>query len=243
MSDLVIDQFLLPGRLSTFTCFSKLPFELQLQIWESAEPDPAVISIRKANQKVFQTCNDRHRLVDIMKAQAVYQAPAMLHTCRASRAIALPKYRLSFKEHLDRPIYFDRSKDILFMEDCEALASFLRTPWFADLEVNLNDRFRFLAIAGSWLSYQDRLMGRLHLFRGVEMMFFEKLGDDKVETMNNFRRALNRRWFQYRTYRIQVLGESSGWDEVPFPVVRFIEPGELRTMSLGTISSQKLQVT
>ena len=98
--------------------------------------------------------------------------PALIHTCYICWKIALETYHPRFESHLGHPIYFNFEKDIIKMEACEALAAFLRVPWFANLEIDLEDanQLRLLAIAGEWISYQDRILQRLHRFEGLESL-------------------------------------------------------------------------
>jgi hypothetical protein len=108
---------------TTFECFPELPEELRLQIWSAAMFARVVNIIYDMRKDKFISFNST--------------VPAVLHTCRESRALALKidTLKLSFgtKSYSAR-IYFDFARDILFFDDwnASAQARYLYTKRFGD---------------------------------------------------------------------------------------------------------------
>lgn len=154
--------------------------------WGFVDPDPNIVTIKNANTSTVVDGYTRH--VTKYQAKASYTVPALLHTCYISRKVALQTYQPRFEKHLGQPIYFDFNKDILNMEDCEAISSFLKVPWFASPEIDLQEanQLRFLVISGEWISYQDRVLQRLHRFEGLESLYFERASGEKAGLMSHF---------------------------------------------------------
>jgi hypothetical protein len=97
-----------------FTLFPRLATETRLTIWKMAIPGPRVITIQEHND-----ATPNFRLL-----AASYVIPAMLHTSRESREVALKVYELDFTDHLYiKPMYLDFSKDIIFAKDPRDLMS------------------------------------------------------------------------------------------------------------------------
>jgi len=95
-------------QLSTFTLFGDLPPELQLLIWEAARPAPRFIILQGRPQNPSRSRWDDQDIYSNAKV------PALLHTCRNSRRIALKWYRLSFGNPTFPPrVYFDWEEDCL----------------------------------------------------------------------------------------------------------------------------------
>lgn len=123
-------------------------------------------------------------------------------------------------------MYFDFNKDIVRMENCEALASFLRVPWFANLEIGLEEanQIRFLAISGEWISYQDRILQRLHRFEGLKNLYFERGSSDKAALMSHFEWGLRMKWQTWKTWKV---GPNGNMD---IPAIKFLEREKFRKL-------------
>jgi len=211
MSDFEMDHFLLPFAATTFTCFPKLPMELQLQIWESADQDPMAVKIIEANHRVVKRCDgeDFEREVVRLQAKAIYTIPPMLHACRTARAVALPGYELCFEEYLGHPVYFRYGLDELHFEEPNALCSFLKTPWFADLQVKSTElsRIRWLSFGVQWVHNQRRISDRLFSFHGLERISFREGGWDCQQSLSIWKTILDRRWGKMAQYKMEVHGD------------------------------------
>jgi hypothetical protein len=194
-------------------------FSLQ---WEFVDPDPNVVTIKQANTTSAKEIDGRIKHITNYQANAQYTVPALLHTCYTSRKIALETYHPRFEAHLGHPIYFDFNKDILKMEGCEALASFLRVPWFANLEINFEhaNQIRFLAISGESISYQDRILQRLHRFEGLDDLYFERQSSEKATLMTHFEWGLRMKWQTWKTWKTGVCGDRD------IPKITFLEQEE-----------------
>lgn len=84
----------LPGSLEKFTCLSKLPMEVRLEIWNlTMLPRTVDIHIRQIGF-LNTTC---WPLAELYSPTPV---PAALHVCRESRAEALHTYKLCFGTHM-----------------------------------------------------------------------------------------------------------------------------------------------
>ena len=104
----------------TFTSFPKLPAELQNQIWSDALPGPKVVTI-----SLKHGYNRRGRpATQCHVSKAPIHLLSILHTCYASRTVALKRYRVTFEKQLRRPIYFDFNNDVLHLSSYEAAMKF-----------------------------------------------------------------------------------------------------------------------
>lgn len=216
-------------------CFVAAPILFKFSIlltlyqqWKFVDPDPNVVTIKKANTTTTKEIDGRTRQITGYQAKSWYTVPALLHTCYTSRQIALESYHPRFETHLGHPIYFNFNTDIIKMEDCEALASFLRVPWFANLDIDLEDanQIRFLAISGEWISYQDRILQRLHRFEALENLYFERESSDRTALMTHFEWGLRMKWQTWKTWK-------SGIDENDIPRIKFLEPETFHALVNG----------
>jgi hypothetical protein len=97
-----------------FTLFPKLATETRLAIWKMAIPGPRVITIQVHNDATL----------NLRLLAASYAIPAILHTSRESREVALKSYELAFANHQNvKPMYVDFSKDIIFAKNPRDLVS------------------------------------------------------------------------------------------------------------------------
>jgi hypothetical protein len=193
------------------------------------DPDPNIVTIKRANTTTAKEIDGRTKQVTNYQANAHYAVPALLHTCYTSRKIALGTYRPRFEAHLGHPIYFDFNKDILKMEDCEALASFLRVPWFANLAIDLEEanQICFLAISGRWISYEDRIHQRLHRFEGLETLYFEREWSENAALMTHFELGLRIKWQTWKIWKMGLDGDSG------IPKIKFLEQDKFRELTNG----------
>ena len=191
-----------PDDNNSFQFFAQLPPELQIQIWEAVDSDPNIISIKR-NANCRPTNN-------ILRVDVSYSVPSLLRTCHMSRTVALPQYNLCFKDQLERPIYFNATKDIIYLDDCETVACFLQTPFFTPVVMKFEDlgRIRCLSIGGPWYASQNKFLQRLYLFTGLEELWFEGIKKN-FRREDNFKRRLETQWAQHQAYRTTVLKEET----------------------------------
>jgi len=118
----------IPEPLDHFTLFPKLPAELQLKVWGYASQSiaPRSLIVQSANIHLWFTETHRSSIIERYQARCLQPIPALIHTCHDSREVALKIYRPSFADRLNRPVYFNPSKDTLIMRDEDALESFVR---------------------------------------------------------------------------------------------------------------------
>ncbi|KAF5875528.1 uncharacterized protein Bfra_003981 [Botrytis fragariae] len=104
-----------------FTCFPKLPLELQRNIWEvAAVPQPRVIQIeticeRDAEGKIHLNDDDDDDADDEIEHWSPTQCSPtpLLGICRESRSIAMKYYKYS--SFLDRPLFYNTDLDTLWV--------------------------------------------------------------------------------------------------------------------------------
>jgi hypothetical protein len=115
------------------------------------------------------------------------------------------------------------------MEDCEALASFLKVPWFANLEIDMEEvnQIKFFAVSGEWISYQDRLLQRLHRFEGLEGLYFERDSCNKAALRTHFEWGLRMKWQTWKTWRTGFDGGQA------IPKINFLDRREFCELGIG----------
>jgi hypothetical protein len=105
--------------------FGRLPPEVQNDIWEIAIYDVKpriVLVIKNSIPSTRPSTRPRHQFI------STCPIPAVLHTCRASRSLALKRWRLSFAAHRQpAKIFFDFPCDTLFISDGFHLGEFARS--------------------------------------------------------------------------------------------------------------------
>lgn len=114
-----------------FTCFPKLPPELQLEIWKFASHVPRLITlafVKKENTHPDQygyigpRDNSAKRRISIQTG-----ALALLHTCHEARAEALKYYiKLEASPLNDCKFYYNPHVDTFLMDDTSDFEEFLR---------------------------------------------------------------------------------------------------------------------
>ncbi|KAE8441339.1 hypothetical protein EG329_005488 [Mollisiaceae sp. DMI_Dod_QoI] len=100
-------------RNASFTCFSNLPTELRLMIWESALPGPHIIEIRYHFPSV---------LVYTSNTKAI---AALYYTCRESHNAVLGCYNRYYHNSIGRFFWFDKRIDTLYIPDEMTLNRFV----------------------------------------------------------------------------------------------------------------------
>jgi hypothetical protein len=110
-------------HLRTFTCFPRLPLELQRMVWGFALPAPRTITIISTDFTIRDAKGWTVRKYCV--AHNAPSVPSLLHACQESRKVALKTYHLTFRPQLrGNPIYFDFQSDTLCLKDENALLSF-----------------------------------------------------------------------------------------------------------------------
>ncbi|KAG4444404.1 hypothetical protein IFR05_000169 [Cadophora sp. M221] len=118
-----------------FKLFSKLPAELQLNIWEAVDIPASLITV-KASQELL---SDNFELKSQPSFIFKYRLPAMFQICQSSRKTALRSHPLRFAGGLFGPFFatpfpFNAEKDILFFAEME-IAFALAINYFQDFNV------------------------------------------------------------------------------------------------------------
>jgi hypothetical protein len=112
-------------RPTQFVFFPRLPLELRRIIWRFSIPGPRTVCIY-SQKEAYVMNEDGHAACNpSISAKSNSKAPALLHTNRESRHIALKLYSLAFKEHLKQsPVYFCFSTDTLYVDNWHAVRCF-----------------------------------------------------------------------------------------------------------------------
>jgi hypothetical protein len=85
-------------------------------------------------------------------------------------------------------------------------------------------QIRYIAISGEWISYQERLLPRLHRFEGLEDIYLERASGDKPGLLSHFEWGLRMKWQNWKTWKA---GYSS---DVNIPNIKFLDPEEFRKL-------------
>jgi hypothetical protein len=110
-----------PQRLQTFHCFSELPKELRIAVWEEALKVPRTVTITEYGpvKRIGDTdlCS-----IKMKSLRAVWQPPELLQVNRESREEGLRNYvgLLSFFES-GNPVWFNFENDWLCFDTLEAM--------------------------------------------------------------------------------------------------------------------------
>ncbi|KAE9379863.1 hypothetical protein N431DRAFT_432235 [Stipitochalara longipes BDJ] len=135
----------------TFSLFSALPSELQLQVWSHAISSfpPRILELHKVeiplpNVPGWWTS----------RFASHTPIPSLLHTCRASRSLALTRWTLSSQDPLLPTIFFDFSSDMIFLDEP------LRTSILEVEALPQADRERLHHVVIYHAEWQDALAGR-----------------------------------------------------------------------------------
>ncbi|TGO83149.1 hypothetical protein BPOR_0695g00060 [Botrytis porri] len=127
-------QTQLDNEAGSFTCFPRLPLELQRKIWEiAAVPQPRVIQIeticeRDAEGKIHPNDDDDDDADD----ELIHWSPTqcsptpLLAICRESRSIAMKHYKYS--SFLHRPLFYHPDSDILWVRGNPLFQSITNDP-------------------------------------------------------------------------------------------------------------------
>lgn len=110
-----------PQRLKTFHCFSELPRELRIAIWEEALKFPRTVTITEYGPVKRIGDTDPYS-IKMRSLRAVWQPPALLQVNRESREEGLRKYvgLFSFFES-GNPVWFNFESDWLCFDTLEAM--------------------------------------------------------------------------------------------------------------------------
>ncbi|KAE8441337.1 hypothetical protein EG329_005486 [Mollisiaceae sp. DMI_Dod_QoI] len=119
--------------MTLFTCFSKLPAELQLMIWVSALPGPRMIAIAPTSEMRF----GRHWSYNGITCESDEDSEtlvALYHTCKDSHDIVKKAgYKLCFASRLKGPAMFFRGEtDAIHFSLIDAFY-FFTSPDLADV--------------------------------------------------------------------------------------------------------------
>jgi hypothetical protein len=159
--------------LDTFTLFPRLPLELRLKIWRRAFPKPRLVHIGPSCSVCYCWSHD------YLKAKV--QHIPLLVTLRInseSRTETLKFYTVIWrdeKDNLRQPLYFDHTRDKLYMGYCHDSDDQQLLDWVKQLKSNALGRLEKvnnLEFDGVW--FQDRffkaqLMGRVSGFHNKHL--------------------------------------------------------------------------
>lgn len=174
-----------------FTLSPKLAPELQDFIWSLALPGPRTINV---SSPCIEPQPGRHR--ELLNTNRSSIPTSLLHTCFRSREIALLKYKRSFANSLESPIYFDPNDDTLYLSDSEAGYYFLlgnhlqgsRISERPEGNTEWNEDLRHVAVDG------DQLRSVV-----MAMLSFNK----SLETLVIFRSPLSTHLFTEEEIRVE----------------------------------------
>jgi hypothetical protein len=139
------------GSESSFTLFPKAPPEIREMIWIRAAPH-RVISISEI--PYFHLTNDIYDCLAMLQSNSLPQfktstrIPAIFHTCRESRLVALKNYHFIFEGPCKTPFYFNPSTDTVFFNNINIL-NVLASHF--DLQSFVDDlrKIRYLALGST----------------------------------------------------------------------------------------------
>jgi 2EXR family len=234
------------GRENTFLRFAELPFEVREQIWQCALPDtqnvviiggslgsdscyPANSSLRPLPPCLPEDLEDPHngKLVS-------YGPPALLHTCKQSRAVGLRTYPRCFTKQVGIPVLFNLSKDLLLFPNEHAFNAFLKTTFntYGTNDFGLPVDLRFLGICGPIRrepADHETTHSRLYLFDRLEELILENqssLPDDLVDLP--FVEDLKEVWSARRTKSAKRLKGYVSEQDLELPKVSFLSLEEIK---------------
>jgi hypothetical protein len=171
----------------TFPQFGKLPFELQSSIWLIAAQTPRDIRLYRGSGRVrdLPDCTRRGRKF------VGHRPPALLHTCRESRSVALKVYnKLGFKFDTSRwtsplvekrrVLYWNSRLDVLYVHglsyfqpcfQCISLFQPPLTPIFAPIQhLKLDTRWKWDPSRDFRLRRTQSLLVKVRKFSKVEFL-------------------------------------------------------------------------
>jgi hypothetical protein len=175
-----------------FTIFGKFPLEIRLKIWEMALPSDRIIRIVKNDVTNVLGLGLHEDGSPRSTYRALTSNPGVLGACSESRNLSRKHYKLSFAHRLfERPIYFDRTRDIVFFEDTETLNRFTGHPFrFAGRRTKkvLGDigHIQHIIVGDMAESLTVKLLG---LYKGLKVITFE----EQVLNLNQARVRLDDR--------------------------------------------------
>ncbi|KAE9376171.1 hypothetical protein N431DRAFT_454737 [Stipitochalara longipes BDJ] len=215
-----------------FILFPKFSKEIRDMIWKFAIPGPRVVNIFLRQCK---TPEQRLHPEKPIRPKAESVTPAMLHTCRESRQIALQSYQPAFEEFLrERPVYFDWSRDYLyfdegetFLESCFAERVFHHEMELSEACLNWQKKLRHMAIgADIGECEEDRMNG----LGGLETLLLVSTIDHKDE--------LAEEGVEFSSYndgkvdQLQVMwGDYLANDRAKLPEIRWIDERDIYDVS------------
>jgi len=112
-----------------FPKFSQLPSDLQKIIWALSLPGPRVITITTITpeeEEGWIVLDKAGRGSDNSLKADVPRQPGQLFACRASRDIALSRYKLMLSEPLGSPIFFDTKQDWLHFDQIKSIKNMIQ---------------------------------------------------------------------------------------------------------------------
>lgn len=126
--DVDLFLYLMANPTTIFRQFSRLPKELQLQIWEQvSEPRVIHLDLGRMIPGEIQYRNGRfwRATGSIREVVASAPAPILLRINKESREVGLREYKLMGRSRLlGRPVYINWARDAVFARTHQALATF-----------------------------------------------------------------------------------------------------------------------
>jgi hypothetical protein len=170
-----------PTFTFTFTLFPKLPAELQFKIWGDTLLGPKVVTI-----SLKHGYNRRSRpATQCQVSKTPTHLLSILHTCHASRTVALKRYRLTFEKQLRHPICFDFNNDLLHLSSYETATKFFvhasKSP-LAAADQNLIQR---LAVNGGRQFIKAEELPELTALRDLFLSEFSMDTEVREQIMDN----------------------------------------------------------
>jgi hypothetical protein len=119
---------IVPAPLLSFQIFTRLPQELQDEIWQQALPGRRLITIaqRLSGALAAFSMNQAVPNIQLLRntIRALVRPPVLLRVTVQSRNVALQHYQPMFQNVLSDPVFVDPDVDILYFYNHRALAAF-----------------------------------------------------------------------------------------------------------------------
>jgi hypothetical protein len=185
------------GAPSTFTSFPRLPPEVQNMIWQIAIDSvrPRVVEVKENIELAPRSCRSKYG----GKRQFISTCPipGVLHACRASRSLALRRWRLCFAARYQEPkIFFDLEEDFLYFgRDFDNIRNFADAVDFKDRQATqlLAFHLRLQWASDYFYDGEDLSFVLFEDFPNVKVVLFPEYDlDELVEIGDRLRRRSSR---------------------------------------------------
>ena len=261
MDGIVTTQTLnaIPQCLTEFRPFSQLPAELRWGIWDMVLRDcpPQVITVTLARVEVVVEDDPSDGdapygglTYETEKCWGLYTVPTLLQVSVEARESALLVYKASFEDCFITPIYFDASRDTLFLDSCTTLTAF---KYFKLSTASLRRmaEIQHLAIGGLVALFYRCLSDRefISRFETLSSLLLERGEPSRYWRQNDAEEASAITWFSECWSKEGTTEEGATGDagaeeadvvkieevENAGPSIRFIDRQEMRALGMRPV--------